>query len=41
MKQEIISEKEVPRGIYGHKKADFDHKTFLNTSEAEAKNPTG
>lgn len=33
--------KKIPCGIYGHKKADFDHKMFLNTSEAEPKNPTG
>lgn len=29
--------KKIQCVIYGHKKADFDHKMFSNTSEAEAK----
>lgn len=31
--------KKFQRGIYGHKKADFDHKMFLNTLRPKLKTP--
>lgn len=32
--------KKIQCVIYGHKKADFDHKMFSNTSETEANKQT-